>query len=239
MTQPCPRCKERGTEGQLMKYPGDSVASCLQCGYEAVDIVSDPKKPYKPKWRCEACKKTFKGKKWFDKHMKKHHPATPLYEEKKTPHQEEGLPGERPKKRVKVKRTAVMKCEECGQECEGPQGLASHKRYTHLGYKRKAKQVSPRIEADQCGLKDFRRSEHPLLVKEMAFVCPVCKKPFDKKVQLDGHMATHSDRPTDSMGVLEQAEKVLRKNIVASMDGQKDKLKEARRHVLEAIEVLL
>jgi len=174
MTQPCPRCKERGTEGQLIKAPGDSVASCLQCGYEAVDIVSKPLPRTSTKWYCEKCDKYFRGQKWFDKHMAKFH-----------------------------------------------------------------QKASLRIEADQCGLKDFRRSEHPLLVKEMAFVCPVCKKPFDKKVQLSGHMATHSDRPTDSMGVLEQAEKVLRKNIVASMDGQKDKLKEARRHVLEAIEVLL
>ena len=83
------------------------------------------------------------------------------------------------------------------------------------------------------------QKDHPSLPPLLKFICPICKKPFDKQIQLDGHMATHSDRPTDSMGVLEQAEKVLRKNIMASDDGPKAKLKEARQHVLSAIEVLL
>ena len=181
MVKPCPRCKERGGEGQLLKAPGDTTESCLQCGYEVVVKVSDPKPAFKPKWRCEPCNKTFKGKKWFDNHMAKHHPDAPPYVERETPY----------------------------------------------------------IQADQCGLEEFsihNKKQEPVKVY---FSCPVCQKPFDKKIQLDGHMATHSERPTDSMGVLEQAEKVLRKNIVTSMDGQKDKLKEARRHVLEAIEVLL
>ena len=174
----CPRCKERGTEGQLMKAPGDTTETCLQCGYEEVEIVSDPKPAFKPKWRREPCDKTFVKWEWFNKHMEKHHP-----------------------------------------------------------------QAATRVEADQCGLKDFsiirKREVTEEEINPCVFKCGICGKPFDKRVQLHGHMATHSDRPMDSMGVLEQAEKVLRKNIVASMDGQKDKLKEARRHVLEAIEVLL
>ena len=177
MVKPCPRCKERGGEGQLLKAPGDTTESCLQCGYEAVDIVSDPKPAFKPKRRCESCKKVFKGKKWFDNHMAKRHPIqpspTPLYD-------------------------AVTK----GQD-------------------------------------EFKITPTPLGYNKVCFVCPTCKKGFGKQIQLDGHMATHSDRPTDSMGVLEQAEKVLRKNIMASEDGIKVKLKEARQHVLSAIEVLL
>ena len=169
MTQPCPRCKERGTEGQLMKAPGDTVASCLQCGYETVDIVSKPLPRTSTKWYCSECDKYLRGQKWFDKHMKKHHPK--------------------------------------------PLSFIRKREVTEENFKEK----EPRGD----------------------YTCPICKKSFDKKIQLDGHMATHSERPTDSMGVLEQAEKVLRKNIVASADGQKGKLKEARRHVLEAIEVLL
>ena len=189
MTQPCPRCKERGTEGQLMKGPGDTVASCLQCGYETVDIVSKPLPRTSTKWYCRECDKYLRGQKWFDKHMMKfHHPASAdeAFHKFST-----GFPSDTPP-------------------------LNPERKQPH--------------ERDQ----SFVRKPEPI-----PFICPICQKPFDKKIQLDGHMATHSERPTDSMGVLEQAEKVLRKNIVASMDGQKDKLKEARRHVLEAIEVLL
>ena len=178
MTQPCPRCKERGTEGQLMKAPGDSVASCLQCGYEAVDIVSKPKKDSPPK-----------------------------------------------RKRVLINTDNPFPCPSCKQTFKYQGALENHIAKNH-----QLEEPTVRMEA-------YARA-HPTTFSK-TFVCPVCHKPFDKKIQLDGHMATHSDRPTDSMGVLEQAEKVLRKNIVASEDGQKDKLKEARRHVLEAIEVLL
>ena len=167
MTQPCPRCKERGTEGQLMKAPGDSVASCLQCGYEAVDIVSKPKKDSPPK-----------------------------------------------RKRVLINTDNPFPCPSCKQTFKYQGALENHIIKNH-------------------------GNERVVFPNPHTFNCSICQKSFDKKVQLDGHMATHSDRPTDSMGVLEQAEKVLRKNIVASEDGQKDKLKEARRHVLEAIEVLL
>ena len=174
MVKACPRCKE----GQLLKAPGDTTASCLQCGYEEVDIVSKPLPTSRTKWYCQECNKYLRGQKWFDKHMKKFHSDAP----------QSGVPT-----------------------------LKNHSSLPPPFSERK--EIIPNITE--------------------TFICPICKKKFYKKVQLDGHMATHSDRPTDSMGVLEQAEKVLRKNIIASEDGQKVKLKEARQHVLSAIEVLL
>ena len=169
MTQPCPRCKERGTEGQLLKAPGDTVASCLQCRYEAVEIVSNPLPKKSTKWYCAECDKYLRGQKWFDKHMAKRHQKAVFYTGEKNEPEE-----------IKIK-----------------------------------------------------------LVVPTPWICVTCQKPFPTKQALSGHMATHSDRPTDPMVVLEQAEKQLRKAIMASLDGEKVKLKEARQHVLSAIEVLL
>ena len=223
--QSCPRCKERGTEGQLLKAPGDSVASCLQCGYEAVNIVSKPLPKKSTKWYCEKCDKYLRGQKWFDKHMAKHHTSKegeevvlPRTDTKGTWPEEFSIHPYPESSR------GPFICPICKKVLTSRGRLDNHKKKYHNSER---KQPHEREQS-------FSRQPDPI-----PFICSTCKKPFDSKQALNGHMATHSDRPTVSMGVLELTERRLRHNIMKAEGDEKEKPKNARRFVLQAIEELL